>query len=319
MKDLVVYFSLEGNTQYVAERIKEQTGADLLRLVPKKAYQDKGFAKFFWGGKSAVMAEKPALEEISIDLDMYDRIIFGFPVWASNYAPPLRTFIENYKDRLKDMEFAAYACQSGSGAEKAFIKLANTIGIDHIDHSEIFIDPKAKTNDDTEKQIERFCEWLKGEPQELLPEERLQEIVEEIQEGEPSSDIRYSLNVDGILLDLEQEKPSPSFHDTLLKLINEKKMTNVEFYKKAWIDRKLFSAIKNNANYKPKKETAIACCLGLQLSLSETDSLLETAGYSLSRSQNRDRVIRYCISHKIFKIEQVNQILYEVGEECLGC
>lgn len=61
MKDLVVYFSLEGNTQYVAERIKEQTGADLSRLVPKKAYQDKGFAKFFWGGKSAVMAEKPAL------------------------------------------------------------------------------------------------------------------------------------------------------------------------------------------------------------------------------------------------------------------
>ena len=52
MKTLVVYFSLEGNTDYVAEMIKEKTGADLLRLVPKKAYHDKGFAKFFWGGKS---------------------------------------------------------------------------------------------------------------------------------------------------------------------------------------------------------------------------------------------------------------------------
>ena len=95
MKDLVVYFSLEGNTEYAANKIKEKTGADLLRLVPKKAYHDKGFAKFFWGGKSAVMAEKPEIEEIGIDLAPYDRIIFGFPVWASNYTPPLRTFIED--------------------------------------------------------------------------------------------------------------------------------------------------------------------------------------------------------------------------------
>ena len=48
-KDLVVYYSLEGNTEYVAEKIREKTGADLLKLVPKKAYHDKGLAKFLWG------------------------------------------------------------------------------------------------------------------------------------------------------------------------------------------------------------------------------------------------------------------------------
>ena len=63
MKNLIVFYSLEGNTAYVAERIKSGIGADTLRLVPKKAYHDKGFAKFFWGGKSAVMAETPALED----------------------------------------------------------------------------------------------------------------------------------------------------------------------------------------------------------------------------------------------------------------
>ena len=63
MKTLVVYYSLEGNTEYVAEKIREAVGADLLKLVPKKAYHDKGLAKFFWGGKSAVMAEKPELEK----------------------------------------------------------------------------------------------------------------------------------------------------------------------------------------------------------------------------------------------------------------
>ena len=100
-KDLVVYYSLEGNTEYVASVLKEKIDTDLLKLAPKKAYHDKGFAKFFWGGKSAVMAEKPELEEIDVDFSQYERIIFGFPVWASNFTPPLRTFIENNAGKLK--------------------------------------------------------------------------------------------------------------------------------------------------------------------------------------------------------------------------
>ena len=144
MKTLIVYYSLEGNTEYVAEQIKESVGADILKLVPKKAYHDKGFAKFFWGGKSAVMAEKPELEAYDVDLTGYERIIFGFPVWASNFTPPIRTFIEDYKDGLKGKKVVAFACQSGSGAEKALAKLAKTIGIEDFDQKAIFIDPKAK-------------------------------------------------------------------------------------------------------------------------------------------------------------------------------
>ncbi len=160
MKDLVVYFSLEGNTEYAANKIKEKTGADLLRLVPKKAYHDKGFAKFFWGGKSAVMAEKPEIEDICIDLAPYDRIIFGFPVWASNYTPPLRTFIEDNKELIKDKQFAAFACQSGAGAEKAFSKLAKTLNIEELKQTAIFIDPKEKKSEETDRKIEAFCEAL---------------------------------------------------------------------------------------------------------------------------------------------------------------
>ena len=120
----------------------------------------KGFAKFFWGGKSAVMAEKPELEEISVDLSGYDRIIFGSPVWASNFTPPLRTFIEEYSDGLKRKRFAAFACQSGSGAEKAFGKLAKCIGIDEFEQTAIFIDPKAKQDAKKDEQIEAFCNAL---------------------------------------------------------------------------------------------------------------------------------------------------------------
>ncbi|MBR1471390.1 MAG: flavodoxin [Lachnospiraceae bacterium] len=160
MKTLVVYFSLEGNTEYVANRIKEKTGSDLLKLIPKKAYHDKGFAKFFWGGKSAVMAEKPELEPYDVHLSEYDRIIFGFPVWASNFTPPIRTFVEDNRSGLNGKKVAAFACQSGSGAEKALVKLAKTIGIDSFEQKAVFIDPKAKRGADTDAKIETFCEKL---------------------------------------------------------------------------------------------------------------------------------------------------------------
>ncbi len=162
MKTLVVYYSLEGNTEYVAEQIKEAIGADLLKLVPKKAYHDKGFAKFFWGGKSAVMAEKPELESYNIELTEYERIIFGFPVWAGNFTPPLRTFIGDNKENLKNKTFVAFACQSGNGAEKAFGKLAKCLGVERFDKTAVFIDPKAKRTDATDAQIDSFCEELKS-------------------------------------------------------------------------------------------------------------------------------------------------------------
>ena len=160
MKKLIVYYSLEGNTEYAANRIKDRTGADLLKLVPKKAYHDKGFAKFFWGGKSAVMAEKPELEAYEVNLTEYDQVIFGFPVWASNFTPPIRTFIEENKEALKGKKFAAFACQSGGGAEKALAKLAKSIGIDAFERTVILIDPKAKKNENTDAQIDSFCESL---------------------------------------------------------------------------------------------------------------------------------------------------------------
>ncbi len=156
MRDLIVYYSLEGNTQYVAEKLAEQLGAEVLRLVPKKAYSDKGFAKFFWGGKSAVMGEKPELEAYSADLAQFDRVIFGTPVWAATFTPPLRTFITEQADKLAGKKFAAFACQGGSGAEKTFKKLAKLIGIDAFTKTAVFNEPKAKWTVAKDTQIEEF-------------------------------------------------------------------------------------------------------------------------------------------------------------------
>ena len=117
MKTIIVYYSLEGNTDFAASKIAEIMGADLLRLVPKKSYPSTGFQKFFWAGKSAVMSETPELEPYVFDRASYDRVILGFPVWAGNVAPPIRTFVRDQD--LHGKRIAAFACQSGAGAEKA--------------------------------------------------------------------------------------------------------------------------------------------------------------------------------------------------------
>ena len=159
MKTLIVYYTLEGNTHYAAKKIASRLDADMLRIKPVKTYPRKGFRKFLWGGKSAVMAETPELEPYTFDASAYDRIVFGFPVWAGNVTPPLRTFIK--ENDLSGKRFAAFACQSGAGAEKAFEKLKTALGIRELDAELVLIDPKTKPDPINEKKISGFCGKLK--------------------------------------------------------------------------------------------------------------------------------------------------------------
>lgn len=159
MKTLIVYYTLEGNTHYAAKKIASLLDADMLRIKPVKTYPRKGFRKFLWGGKSAVMAETPELEPYTFDASAYDRIVFGFPVWAGNVTPPLRTFIK--ENDFSGKRFAAFACQSGAGAEKAFEKLKTALGIRELDAELVLIDPKTKPDPINEKKISGFCGKLK--------------------------------------------------------------------------------------------------------------------------------------------------------------
>lgn len=158
MKTLIVYYSLEGNTKYAAEQAAAFLNAELLELVPVKAYPSGKISKFFWGGKSAVMAEKPDLQPYTFDPSAYDRIIFGSPVWASNVAPPLRTFIRD--NDLHEKRIAAIACQGGNGAQKAFAKLKDALGIAEFEAELILIDPKARPCEENTQKLRAFCKKL---------------------------------------------------------------------------------------------------------------------------------------------------------------
>ena len=160
MKTLIVYYSMGGNTAYAARRIAQALGADTLSLTPEKAYPSSGFRKFFWGGKSAVMAETPALLPYSFDPASYERLIFGFPVWAGNMAPPLRTFIRD--NDLRGKTIAAFACESGSGAERALGKLKACLNIPALAAELILIDPQDRPSKANEEKLQAFCAALEG-------------------------------------------------------------------------------------------------------------------------------------------------------------
>lgn len=132
------------------------------------------------------------------------------------------------------------------------------------------------------------------------------------------SEIRYSLDVRWSDFDeWKSQLVYPTFQEMLMTCIEKKGMSNQDFYKAAHMDRKLFSAIKNNTEYQPKKETAVACCFGLALDLEDAENLLELAGYKLSLAITWDRVIYYCLKNGIFNIDVVNELLYEEGEKCI--
>lgn len=115
---------------------------------------------------------------------------------------------------------------------------------------------------------------------------------------------------------LQQKKES--FSVMLLRLIDEKGLKDSEVYKKANIDRRLFSKIRGDEDYMPSKKTAISFCLALQLGMEEAKKLLETAGYTLSASSRFDLIIMYLIENKEFNIHFANIVLEDYGEGTLS-
>jgi len=126
-------------------------------------------------------------------------------------------------------------------------------------------------------------------------------------------DACYSLDLDYIDKHLEE-----SFTERLFRFIDERELKDSDVYKRANIDRKHFSKIRNDLNYQPSKKTVFAFAIAMELNLDDTKDLLNSAGYSINYSKKFDIIIEYFIIEKIYNIFEINETLYTFKQQTLG-
>lgn len=130
---------------------------------------------------------------------------------------------------------------------------------------------------------------------------------------EEVTDFLQQESLDDLVSNLDE-----SFSATLLRLIDKKGQKDSEIYNRAGIDRRLFSKIRSNIDYSPSKATVLAFAIALELTLSQTEDLLERAGFSLSHSRKFDVIVEYFILSQIYDILTINEVLYSYDQPLLG-
>jgi len=160
MKTAVIYYSMDGNTKFAAEKIATRLSADVIQITPIKEYPTGKVSKYFWGGKSATFGESPKLEAYDFVQNQYDMVILGTPIWAGTFAPPLRTFIR--ENKLMGKKIALFACCSGGATEKCFEQLKKETGNSTVLSTLRLIDPLKGNQAEVDKQIVEFCVTLES-------------------------------------------------------------------------------------------------------------------------------------------------------------
>ena len=124
-----------------------------------------------------------------------------------------------------------------------------------------------------------------------------------------SSTMPVNRNIDNLMNQLEE-----TFSQRLLRMIDERGMTDSEAYAKAYVDRRHFSKIRKDVNYVPNKKTVLAFTIALELSLDEAKDLLASAGFALSRSSKTDIIVAYFLQNKIYDMFEINEVLDAYGQ-----
>lgn len=156
MKKLIIYYSLDGNTRFLAQSIAKGIEAELLELKPENDISPRGFMKYFWGGKQVTMKEKPALLPFDINPPDYDIIFIGTPVWAWRHAPAVESFFTAVQ--LRDKKIGLFCCHGG-GKGKTLVKMKDRLAGNDIIGEIDFKEPLRYNKDACS---DKALSWAKG-------------------------------------------------------------------------------------------------------------------------------------------------------------
>lgn len=155
MKSLIIYYSYEGNCEAISQAIKEETNADVLYIKPKKEKKTKSLFRFVWGGIQVYMTKKPELVPYNINLNEYDTIFIGSPVWFGTYAPPINTFLS--ENEIKNKNIGIFIC-SGNNKRNTFSDFEKALENNKIIGEKEFVYPLKNGIEIAKKEAK---EWVK--------------------------------------------------------------------------------------------------------------------------------------------------------------
>lgn len=255
--------------------------------------------------KSLALAEQYRCESVAFPL--ISTGAYGYPKEEA-----LKIAVSEITDFLASHDMLVYIVvfdgNSFKISEKLFSEVAAFIDDNYVDSN-------------TYLRSEEAMPYACREPYESvsLPEKDYNYALQRTRRSQKPKAVPPTIKSDkAISLDDMIKNIDESFSQMLLRKIDEKGITDAECYKKANIDRKLFSKIRSDINYHPKKTTAIAFAVALELNMEETKDMLMKAGFALSHSNKFDIIIEYFITNGNYNIFEINEALFAFDQSLLG-
>ena len=237
---------------------------------------------------------------------------FGYPKQEGIRiaADEIQAFLQNHEMLIYLVVFDAQSARYGKRFDKDLQAYIDENYVDAKHHEEYGIQTMALQRDLDDESFSPYED-------DLYEDNLYEDDLYEEDSDEDSEEENAFTQLHESKLEERMKHLTDSFSEYLLYLIEEKGMTNADVYKRALVDKKTFSKIKNHTDYHPQKMTAMCLCMGAKLNLDETRDLLARAGYALSPCDKTDIIFSYFIENQIYDMIELDIQLEEHGLSCL--